>query len=399
MQTVASSLNLSPQLLRALDDLDIPPDGAPDAEGFWLRLAEQLERLEELAPMLPPEIAVEDLAAWLAAGPGGEVLPEGGNPLPLLPGALGGSALASIAALTGEDGSGGLALQLREHLPPDLAIEDLAAWPAVGPGGAALPEDGSAAGFLPGAAAGSALASIAALTGDDGSGGPPLQLREHLLAAALHAVTVGAWRAPAGMPHAGTDGTERGLLELAALQARSADGLQLGQAAAVTPALAETALPQMQAAGGPAIPRMFSLDIPLQQPGWDRALGDRVQWMANQNVQLAELKLNPPGLGPLEVRVRVEGDRTHITFLASQANVREAVDAALPRLREMFAEGGLNLGDVTVGHRDGGEGRGGRQASDRGAVGAAFGEPDAAPGGSPGAAGLRAGQGLVDYYA
>lgn len=340
MQTVASSLNLSPQLLRALDDLDIPPDGAPDAEGFWLRLAEQLERLEELAPMLPPEIAVEDLAAWLAAGPGGEVLPEGGNPLPLLPGALGGSALASIAALTGEDGSGG-------PLP----------------------------------------------------GGPPLPLREHLLAAALHAVTDGAWKAPVGMPLVGTEGTERGLLELAALQARSAEGLQLGQAAAVTPAPAETALPQMQAAVGPAVPRMFSLDIPLQQPGWDRALGDRVQWMANQNVQLAELKLNPPGLGPLEVRVRVEGDRTHITFLASQANVREAVDAALPRLREMFAEGGLNLGDVTVGHRDGGDGRGGRQASDQGAMGAASGEPDAAPGGSPGAAGLRAGQGLVDYYA
>lgn len=335
MHTAASSLNLAPQLLRALDDLDIPADGTPDAEGFWLRLAEQLERLEELAPVLPPDIAVEDLAAWLAAGPGGDGLPDGGNPLPLMPGAMAGSPFAAIAALTGEDGAGG----------------------------------------------------------------PLLPLREHLLAAALNVVTDGTGKASAGMPHLLTAGTERGLLDLAALQARSAEGLQLGQAAAVTPALAETALPQMQAAGGPALTRMFSLDIPLQQPGWDRSLGDRVQWMANQNVQLAELKLNPPGLGPLEVRLKVEGDRTHISFLASQATVREAVDAALPRLREMFAEGGLNLGDVTVGHRDGGDGRGEREAPGQGGMGTAFGAPEDAAGGSAEAAGLRAGQGLVDYYA
>ena len=330
MQAAASALNLPPQLLSALKELDVLSEGVPDADGFWQRLAEQLERLEELAPELPPGVAAEDLAAWLAAGPGGHVLPEGGN-------------------------------------------------------------------LLPGPGEGSPLASLAGFPGLGGPGGPPL--REQPLAMALHAVMDGTGKVPGGVSPGLTEGTERGLLELAALQARSAKGLQLGQAPVVTSGTAEAALPQLQTTGGLVLPRLLSLDVPLQQPGWDRSLGDRVQWMVNQNVQLAELKLNPPGLGPLEVRVRVEGDRTHISFLASQANVRDAVDAALPRLREMFAEGGVSLGDVTVGHRDGGDGRGGQGTSGEDGAGATDGKPDDAQADLLRPDGMRAGQGLVDYYA
>jgi flagellar hook-length control protein FliK len=384
MQAAASALNLPPQLLGALKELDVLSKGVPDAEGFWQRLAEQLERLEELAPELPPGIAVEDLAAWLAAGPGGHVLPEGGNPLP---GAGEGSPLASLAALTGEGGTGGLPELLREHLPPDITVEDLTAWLAAGNPLPALPGPGEA----------SPLASLAALPGLGGPGGPPL--REQLLAMAVHAVMDGTGRVPGGVSPGLTEGTERGLLELAALQARSARGLQLGQAPVVTSGTAEAALPQLQTTGGLALPRLLSLDVPLQQPGWDRSLGDRVQWMVNQNVQLAELKLNPPGLGPLEVRVRVDGDRTHISFLASQASVRDAVDAALPRLREMFAEGGVTLGDVTVGHRDGGDGGGGQGTLGKDGAGATDGKSDDAQADPLRPKGTRAGQGLVDYYA
>jgi len=93
---------------------------------------------------------------------------------------------------------------------------------------------------------------------------------------------------------------------------------------------------------------LFNLETPLKQPGWDRAVGERVQWMVNQKVQLAELKLNPPHLGQLEVRVRMEGERAHVHFVAPLATVREALELALPRLRDMFAEGELDLGEVTV---------------------------------------------------
>jgi flagellar hook-length control protein FliK len=144
---------------------------------------------------------------------------------------------------------------------------------------------------------------------------------------------------------------------------------------------------------------MFNLEVPMHQPGWDQALGERVKWMANQNVQVAEIRLNPPSLGPLEVRVHVEGDRTHVNFLAPQATTREAIDAALPRLREMFAEGGLSLGDVTVSHQDArqargqngeGSGQGGAQGNDQGHEEGATLNNELSP---------SQGLGLVDYYA
>ncbi|MEJ2426604.1 MAG: flagellar hook-length control protein FliK, partial [Candidatus Thiodiazotropha sp.] len=48
------------------------------------------------------------------------------------------------------------------------------------------------------------------------------------------------------------------------------------------------------------------LNLPVGQPGWDQGLGQRVQWMVNQNIQQAEIKLTPPNLGPLEIKISVQ---------------------------------------------------------------------------------------------
>lgn len=103
--------------------------------------------------------------------------------------------------------------------------------------------------------------------------------------------------------------------------------------------------------GSPGV-RVFSaeqvIDVPLGQPRWDQALGNRVLWLVNQETHHAELRLNPPELGPLEVRISIDGERANINFTANHWAVREALESAIPRLREMFAESGLNLVDVNV---------------------------------------------------
>lgn len=91
-----------------------------------------------------------------------------------------------------------------------------------------------------------------------------------------------------------------------------------------------------------------AIDVPLRQPGWDQALGDRVMWAVNQKFQGAEIKLNPPQLGPIEVRIQMHHDQAQVTFTAQHGAVRDALEAALPRLREMFAASGVGLGDVNV---------------------------------------------------
>lgn len=82
---------------------------------------------------------------------------------------------------------------------------------------------------------------------------------------------------------------------------------------------------------------------------WGGAVGEKVLWMANQNSQVAELHLNPPNLGPLEVRLTVTNDQASAIFVSHHSAVRDAIETALPRLREMLADNGIMLGNASVG--------------------------------------------------
>ncbi|MEW8048874.1 MAG: flagellar hook-length control protein FliK [Candidatus Thiodiazotropha sp.] len=116
---------------------------------------------------------------------------------------------------------------------------------------------------------------------------------------------------------------------------------------------------------------IMPLDIPVGQAGWDRAVGERIQWMVGQNIQQAEIKLNPPHLGPLEIKVSLQNDQTSVTFVATQAPTREAIEASIPRLRELFGEINLNLANVDVGQQQAGESAHDRRAGsdDDGTIG------------------------------
>jgi flagellar hook-length control protein FliK len=92
-----------------------------------------------------------------------------------------------------------------------------------------------------------------------------------------------------------------------------------------------------------------SINTPFsQQAAWGEEVGSRVKWMVNSQVQSAELKMNPANLGPVEVKISVQNDQTTIHFSAQNGAVREALDAAMPRLREMLGDNGVNLADVDV---------------------------------------------------
>ena len=86
----------------------------------------------------------------------------------------------------------------------------------------------------------------------------------------------------------------------------------------------------------------------LGDTGWDNALGQKVLWMVSQQQQVAELTLNPPDLGPLQVVLSISNDEASATFVSQHADVRQALEAALPRLKEMMAESGISLSSATV---------------------------------------------------
>ena len=86
----------------------------------------------------------------------------------------------------------------------------------------------------------------------------------------------------------------------------------------------------------------------LTQGKFAEPFSNQITWMVKEGVKHASLRLNPPELGPIEVRVNLTQSDAVVSFVANHEAVREAIDAALPRLRQMLAVNGLNLADVDV---------------------------------------------------
>jgi len=92
-----------------------------------------------------------------------------------------------------------------------------------------------------------------------------------------------------------------------------------------------------------------AIEAPVRSPAFAAELGDKVVWLASRQGQFAELSLNPPQMGALEVRLSLSGSGdASAQFFSPNPIVREAIDAALPRLREMMAQAGINLGEAEV---------------------------------------------------
>jgi len=123
-----------------------------------------------------------------------------------------------------------------------------------------------------------------------------------------------------------------------------------------------TALQTAQAAGSAPTDR---LSARVGTPAWDNQVGQKVIWMVGGEDQSATLELNPPDLGPVQVVLNVSNDLASVTFSAQQLEVRQALENALPRLREMMSESGIALGNATV--NAGAEGRQGQDGQGSGA--------------------------------
>jgi flagellar hook-length control protein FliK len=86
----------------------------------------------------------------------------------------------------------------------------------------------------------------------------------------------------------------------------------------------------------------------LASAGWKQEFGSQVTLLVSRREPQAEIRINPPLLGPVEVRIGLQGDQVSLAFTAAQPDTRAAIENALPQLREMFAGGGLALGNASV---------------------------------------------------
>jgi flagellar hook-length control protein FliK len=83
--------------------------------------------------------------------------------------------------------------------------------------------------------------------------------------------------------------------------------------------------------------------------GWDAEVGNHLVWMSGSHASRAELVLTPPQMGKIEISLTMSGDQATATFVSANPAVREAIESAVPRLREILADAGVTLGQTQVG--------------------------------------------------
>ncbi|OMH30038.1 flagellar hook-length control protein FliK [Motiliproteus sp. MSK22-1] len=81
---------------------------------------------------------------------------------------------------------------------------------------------------------------------------------------------------------------------------------------------------------------------------WTPGVSQRVSWMASQQIGRAELRLDPPELGSLNIRLTIHQDQASLSITSPSAQVREVLEQQMPRLREMLAESGIDLQQADV---------------------------------------------------
>ena len=70
--------------------------------------------------------------------------------------------------------------------------------------------------------------------------------------------------------------------------------------------------------------------------------------MLNINNKEAEIRLDPPELGSMQIRIRSEAEQAQVNFVVQNQQAKEALEQSMPKLKEMLAEQGIQLGESNI---------------------------------------------------
>lgn len=214
----------------------------------------------------------------------------------------------------------------------------------------------------------------------------PLAVRADVGREASRAGTAAIASAGSGLPAREAPGTVASAESAGIALAARPDGADSEPGPATTTRV-ETPAPALLApshapAPAPAAPvHTIALPRPVGAPGWAEDLAPPVATLVRQGEHAAELRVTPPELGPIGVRIDIADRTATVVFVAAHPETRTALEQALPRLAEALAESGIALGDARVAGEWAGDRRDARdEASERrGAAASAVTEASVAP--------------------
>ncbi|HEX3396637.1 MAG TPA: flagellar hook-length control protein FliK [Steroidobacteraceae bacterium] len=85
--------------------------------------------------------------------------------------------------------------------------------------------------------------------------------------------------------------------------------------------------------------------------GFGQGVADKVSLMMDGNLTSAKLQVNPPALGPIEVRIALQGGHAQVWLSSHSAVTRDALESSSPKLREMLGSQGFSQVSVDISQR------------------------------------------------
>ena len=139
----------------------------------------------------------------------------------------------------------------------------------------------------------------------------------------------------------------------------------------------------------------FKVGAGVETAEFGQGVAERVSLMMDGNLTSAKLQVNPPALGPIEVRIALQGGHAQISLSSHSAVTRDALEATSPKLREMLGSQGFSQVSVDISHRSFQDSS--RQAQPYERLSASGGDSPAVS--QTAAAAARSASGLLDAYA
>ncbi|MBM6551251.1 flagellar hook-length control protein FliK [Marinomonas ostreistagni] len=116
-------------------------------------------------------------------------------------------------------------------------------------------------------------------------------------------------------------------------------------AAVLATPTAQAAVPTRADASAPQL----TMQTMPNSAAWTAEMTTKVSWVAKEGFKTAHIQLDPPELGSLTVKVSMDQDsNTQVSFIASSAQARDALEGQMQRLRDMLAQQGVDVESVDV---------------------------------------------------
>ena len=132
-------------------------------------------------------------------------------------------------------------------------------------------------------------------------------------------------------------------LSSAMVEVRDKPGLVLTTANALRP---------MATVNTPSSPYVTNIPAQVQTPEWQQGVVKKLTWFVSEKIQSAKIHLNPPELGPVDVKIQVNRDQAQVQIQSPHAVVRDLLEGTAIRLRELLANQGMDLTGFNVGTQE-----------------------------------------------